>query len=250
MEEESIVKKVVTGVIVVASLVIAVMFYCMFDFEEILWEKNKTETISKEQIESNRGTDHTGKKAGEGIPSIKTKAEWEDVLNQVDYVTVTPKSVVKTDVYSLAKWADHYTKPTKTTRSRRRAEVQKTKFDVSANYTPYYIIELEDGTHILCQMNRGIADKIKKGETVELPIGKKLGFLQKAKDLLEPICDEMGASTDYVLYTIDNKWEEDNADMIFFVKVGVSVVFFFVLAVGAQVAVDKMFFDKKKDVTE
>lgn len=247
MEEESIVKKVVTGTIVVVSLVIAVLFYAWFDFEGILWNGNETEALSQEQIDSNRGTIHIGKKAGDGIPRIKSMEEWEDVLNDVDYVTVTPISVKKTDVYSLAKWADHYTKPTKTTRSRRRAEVQKTWLDISANYTPYYIIGLEDGTAILCQMNRGIAKKIENGESVELPLGRKTGLLKKAKEMLEPICDELNVSTDYVLYTIDDNWEKDNADMIFFVKVGVSVVFFFVIAVGAQLAVDKFVFDKKKD---
>lgn len=249
MDDENIVKKVATYVLITMSLVIAVIFYFWFDLESILWNSNKAETVSKEQIENNRGTSYIGKKAGEGIPSIKTKAEWEDVLNEVDYVTVTPKSVVKTDVYSLAKWADHYTKPTKTTRSRKRSEVQKTGFDISANYTPYYIIELEDGSHILCQMNRGIANKIKKGEKVELPIGRKIGFLKQAKDLLEPICDKMEAPTDYVLYTIDDKWEKDNEDMIFFVKLAISVVIFFALAVGLQLIVDKAFFDEEKKLT-
>ena len=43
------------------------------------------------------------------------------------------------------------------------------------------MIELEDGNSILAQMNRAIAKKIERGEKIELPLGKKIGFSKEAK---------------------------------------------------------------------
>ena len=142
-------------------------------------------------------------------------------------------------MYSLAKWVKHYTQKANGTSWRKLAETKKTAFDISANYSPYYIIELEDGNHILAQMNRTIANKIQNGENIELPLGKKIGFSKKAKELLKPICDEKKVSTDYVLYTIDNNWQAENADKIFYIKFVSAFVLFIVLAVILQLAYDK-----------
>lgn len=238
-------KKITDYFMIMIALVITVIFYFRFDLEGILWDSYERQEITAAQTEEDRVTDYIGQKAGEGIVSLTTGAEWEAVINQVDYVTVIPKSIVKTDVYSLAKWADYYTKHSNGTSGRRRPEVKQSSFNLSANYCPYYIIELEDGTHLLAQMNRGLAAKIQRGETVELPLGRKLGFLQSAKDMLTPVCKSLGASTDYVLYTIDDNWQSKNADNIFLIKLVVSVILFFVLAVVLQLLADRLFFTKK-----
>lgn len=239
-------KKIMDYFLVVVALVIAVIFYFRFDLEGILWNGREPEVITAAQTETDRVTDYTGKKAGEGILCLTTGAEWDAVINQVDYVTVIPESIVKTDVYSLAKWADYYTKRSNGASGRRRPEVKQSAFDLSANYCPYYIIELEDGTRILAQMNRGLAAKIEKGERIELPLGRKLGFLQAAKNMLSPVCESMNVSTDYVLYTIDDNWQADNADNIFFIKIVAAAVLFFVLAVVLQLLADRLFFPDKK----
>ena len=239
-------KKIIDYFMITVALIVTVVFYFRFDLEGILWNSYEREEITAAQTKEDRVTDYTGQKAGDGIVSLTTGAEWDAVINQIDYVTVIPESIVKTDVYSLAKWADYYTKRSNGTSGRRRPEVKQSSFDLSANYCPYYIIELKDGTRILTQMNRGLAAKIEKGESVELPLGRKLGFLQTAKNMLSPICKSLNVSTDYVLYTIDDNWQSKNADNIIFIKLVLSVILFFVLAVVLQLLADRLFFKGNK----
>ena len=234
-------QKIINYGLIILSLFIGIVFYFSFDVEEILWNKYEQESISSEQIKSDSTKDYTGLKAGEGITTITNLADWDKVLNDIDYVKVIPKSIEKTNVYSLSKWSEHYTKKSNGTSWRKLAEVKETSFDISANYTPYYMIELEYGNSILAQMNRAIAKKIERGEKIERPLGKKIGFSKEAKNLLRTICDEKNVSTDYVLYTIDNNWQAENADTIFYIKLVSAFVLFIVLAVILQLAYDKFF---------
>lgn len=241
-------KNFVEYTLIILMFIIAVIFFVCFDLENIFWENRKSEKVGSQDIEANLAKDFIGEKAGEGITFLTSKEEWEDTLNEVDYVSVVPKSIVKTDVYSLAKWVGHFKTRRNGSQGRKRAEVMQSKFDYTANYTPYYIIELEDGTHILAQMNRGIAKKIQNGEKVELPLGKKKGLLQRAKNLLKPICEEYDASNDYVLYTIDNDWEKENSTKIFIIKIVITIILFFVLTVIVLLFIDKIFTkNDKKD---
>ena len=48
-------------------------------------------------------------------------------------------------------------------------------------------------------------------------------------------------STDYVLYTIDNNWQAENVDTIFYIKLVSAFVLFIVLAVILQLVYDKFF---------
>lgn len=186
--EESLIKKIVNGALVVFSLLLAIAFYYVFDLENIFYERQQ-EVVSQAEIEANKSLDYSGKKAGDGIKTVSTKEEWEDTYT-TEYITVTPVNITKTNVYSLANWADHYTRRRTGGAGRRRRDVQTELFDYDDNYRRYYVIELEDGTNILAQMNRGIANKIAKGEKVELPLGKKAGLSSTAKKLLSDVIEE------------------------------------------------------------
>lgn len=235
-------KKIVEYVSVIIAIIVAAIFYINFDMEGILWDRQSQKAVSQAEIEADRDKDYSGKPAGEGIIEVKDRATWEGVSNDLDYVTVKPKSVEKTNVYSLAKWADHYYRKKNGTTGRKRAETQTEIIDYSANYSPYYIIELEDGTKILAQMNRGIAKKIAKhpGE-VALPLGQKLAYSQAAKNALADICAKQKVSTDYVLYTIDNTWEKEKENVIFFGKAGATAAVCLILGVVFLVIVDIIF---------
>lgn len=229
-------------VLVIVAIALAVVFYLNFDLEGILWDRQAQETVDQATIEEDRSVDYTGKLAGEGIVEVKDGTAWEAVLNDSDYVTVKPVGIQKTNVYSLAKWADYYNSRKNGTTGRRRAETQTQFLDYSANYSPYYIIELQDGTKILAQMNRGIAKKIAKNPgKVELPLGQKIAYSQEAKNALADICQEQKVATDYVLYTIDTNWEQEKENVIFFGKVGASVVVCIILGVILLVIADKIF---------
>lgn len=241
--EESLIKKIVDGALVVLSLIVAVAFYYAFDLENIFYEK-QLKTVSQADIEANRALDYSGKKAGEGIKTVKTKEEWEDTF-VTEYITITPVKITKTNVYSLANWVDHYTKRRTGGQGRRRNEVQKEPFDYDNNYRRYYVIELEDGTNILAQMNRGIANKIAKGEKITLPLGRKTGLTNTAKKMLSDIIEEKNITDTYVLYTIDDEWQKSNSNKIFFIKFGASAVLCLAIATIALTIVDKRVFKEE-----
>lgn len=233
-------KTIIDYILIILSFLIAIFFYTSFDVENILWNRYKRETINQETINQNKTKEYTGSIPDKDITVIKSKEEWDKVVNTIEYISVIPKSIYKTNIYSLAKWVDFYTKQPNGTSKRKLEEVKKTSFDISSNYIPFYIIELEDGSHILAQMNRGIAKKIQNGERVLLPLGKKIGFSKKAKNLLKPICEEWEVETDYVLYTIDNTWQADNKNKIWIIKLTISALLFIILAISLQLLYDKL----------
>lgn len=238
-------KKIIDYSLIFVAFICAIIFYYNFDLETILW--NQQDTVKQNNVlKEDLINDHSGYKAGEDVPIVKTKEEYNKSLNSVAYIAVEAKSVIKTNIYSLAKWEDHYDKNRKGQPTRKRNEVQKSSFDYHYIYTPYYIVELADGSHILAQMNRGVAKQLEKGKITILPLGKKLGFSKTAKNMLEEICKEYNVETDYVLYMINDKWEESHSDVIFLGKIGVSFVVFIILAVIFQLVADKIMNEKKE----
>lgn len=238
------IEKIVDYTLIAICFIFSVFFYVLFDLENILWDRFDRPIISTQDIEFDRSRDYTGYKAGEDIPNITNKDEWDDLLNDIDYARITPKSIVKTDVYSRANWIEAYTRKSNGATGRRLSDVRKSPLDISANYSPYYIIELEDGTHILAQMNRGIADKISKGQKVELPLGQKRGLTNTAKKLLKETYDEYDVITDHVFYTIRDSWEAEQTNRIMLEKAIISFVLFIILAVLVQLIVDKLIWKK------
>lgn len=233
-------RKVLDVILVLFSLAAAVLVFSNFNMEGILWNGNKPDAVSSQEMEGNPGTVYTGKPAGEGIPEVKTQEEWKEVLNDVDYITVTPEKIYKTNVYSLAEWADYFQRHRNGAVGRKKPTVRTSPLDVSQDYTPYYIIELEDGSHILAQMNRCLAKNIAKGKETPLPIGRKQGFSQGAKTALASVCEEYQAPTDYVLYTIDNEWQEKHSFEILIGKAVAAIIVFFVLAVVLELIADRI----------
>ncbi len=55
----------------------------------------------------------------------------------------------------------------------------------------------------------------------------------------------MNVSTDYVLYTLDDQWQAENANNIIIIKFAVSAVLFLVLAVVLQIAAERLLFKDK-----
>lgn len=239
-------RKVLDFVIVILSLVAAAFVFTGFDMEGIVKKMNQPAAVGSKELEANPGTAYEGRPAGEGIPEIKGQAEWEEVLNDVDYVKVVPKSIQKTDVYSLAEWADPFRRRRNGAVGKQKATVKQAPFDISLDYVPYYILELEDGSHILAQVSQSTAKDIKKGKEGALPIGRKRGFSQSAKSLLAPICAENDVPTDYIWYAVDNEWQDRHSFEILIGKAVVAVIFFFILAVVLELLADKVLGKKKQ----
>lgn len=81
-------KKVLDFIIVIVSLAAATFVFAGFNMEGILLKMNQPETIGSKEIEANPGTVYMGYPAGEGIPEVRSQSEWEETLNDVDYVKV------------------------------------------------------------------------------------------------------------------------------------------------------------------
>ena len=105
---------------------------------------------------------------------------------------------------------------------------------------------MEDGSKILAQLRQNTAKVLKKVETDAIPIGRKHGFSQAAKNMLADICQENQVSTEYIWYAIDNEWQEKHSFEILIGKAVVAVVFFFVLAVILELLADKIFGKRKE----
>lgn len=234
-------KKVLDFIIVIVSLAAAVFVFGGFNMEGILLKMNQPESIGSQEIEANPGVAYMGYPAGEGIPEVRSQSEWGEALNDVDYVKVVPKSIQKTNVYSLADWADPFRRRRNGAVGRQKPTVKQSPIDVSLDYVPYYILELEDGSKILAQVSQNAAKALKEGKTDAIPIGRKHGFSQGAKNMLADICQENQVSTEYIWYAIDNEWQKNHSFEILIGKAAVAVVFFFVLAVILELLADKIF---------
>ncbi len=239
-------KKILDFVIVIVSLVAAVFVFSEFNMEGILKKMDQPATVGSQQMEENPGTVYVGSPAGEGIPEIHGKSDWEEALNSINDITIRPKSIQKTDIYSLAEWADPFKRRRNGAVGKQKATVKKSPVDIFLDYVPYYIVELEDGSHVLAQFSQNTAKEIQKGKIDKLPIGRKQGFSQTAKSMLAPICEEYQAPTDYIFYAVDNEWQEKHSFEIMIGKAVVAVVFFFVLAVVLELLADKLFGKKKR----
>lgn len=239
-------KKVLDFIIVIVSLAAATFVFAGFNMEGILLKMNQPETIGSKEIEANPGTVYMGYPAGEGIPEVRSQSEWEETLNDVDYVKVLPKSLKKTNVYSLAEWADPFRRRRNGAVGKQKPAVRQSPIDVFVEYIPYYILELEDGSKILAQVSQNTAKALEKGESDAIPIGRKRGFSQGAKNMLSDICEENQVSTEYVWYAIDNEWQKKNSFGILIGKAAVAVVFFFVLAVILELVADKLLGKRKE----
>lgn len=234
------------------ALALGVVTFMLFDMEGILWAQRDQTPVSRAEIENGEWADHTGKNAGDGILSLTSQSQWENL--GTEYVTVVPKSIYKTDIYSLAGWAERSLKNrTGAYRGSKHAHIKRS-FDYFMGYMPnffteyypYYVIELEDGSHILAQMNRSIANKAGRGGEISLPIGQKERLSsQYVKDSLLTLSRDMGFSTDYVLYVIDDPWQEANALWIFWGKV-VAALVVVVLVLSMETVLKKIRGRKKK----
>lgn len=239
-------RKMIDAVMIFAALAAAVFVFQKLDVEEYLLNKAQLPAVSQAQMEVDVLLDAAGMPAGEGVTELTEIGQWEDILSEADYVTVTPVSVVKTDVSTLAKWESFFNKNANGTTGNRRDEVVEGGFHMPLIYTPVYVIELPDGSHVLAQMSRCYADRIEKGEQVTLPLGTRMGMLDETRSLLREDMEKYGTPDDYILYTLNNQWQGEYADTILFVKLGAAAAAGLVLAVALLMIVDGIFTRKEK----
>lgn len=209
--------KVKAWIATIAGLAAALFVFCNFSIEGYLWNKEEDNAVSAQELKENTSDTYIGHPAAEDVPKITSLEDFEQMADSIDTATVLPKSIIPTGVYSLGKWSDYFTSRKNGTSWRRKEEVLTSSFlaGLWGDYSEYYLIELEDGEYILAQMNDCIAGEIKKGESLLLPVGHKIGFSQKAKKEMSDICNEYGASMKYVFYAIDDNWQSEHSFALF-----------------------------------
>lgn len=239
-------EKVITVVAVMLGLLAAFFVYQNF-YPEDFMKKDET-VITMSDIEKNKSVSYTGHPAGEDIPRISGKDEFEEILD-IDDVTVEPKGIVSTGISKLKAWESPYYKKAGTGGSRagaRRREVI-TGWDLLDQYNEYYLLECPDGTYILAQMSKRIAKAIEKGEQLTLPISKKAGISKEVQGYLSEFSDEYDMTMKGVLYTFDDEWYQEHSTAITLIRLGVAFVIWIVTGVLLLLLGEKCLIKKKAD---
>lgn len=214
-------EKMKTWISAVLAIAAALFVFTNFSIEGFLWDKEKDDVVTAKELEEKTSDTYIGRPAAEDVKTITTKEEYDGLIGSVEVVSAKPKTVIATGVYSLGKWSEPYTKSRKRATKRKKAQVLTSTFlaRIWGEYSQYYLIQLDDDSYILAQMNDCVADEIEKGEGVRLPLGHKLAFSQAAKNELDEICQEYGADTKYVFYAIDDNWQKENSFLFFISRI-------------------------------
>lgn len=232
-------EKVITCISTTIALIAAVFLFFHFYPENLL--RRSESAVNPKDMDP--GVIYTGSPAGEDIPRLSKKEEFETLTFDYDYVTVEAKEMIPTKVYSLKPWVDPYTtqriRRRRTGVKRRKKDIIKSALDMQEDYNQYYLLKLPDTSYILAQIPPGEANAIKKGEKVTLPIGRKTRLNQTAKSLLTEICDRYNVSMEGVLYTLDEEWYEKNHLWVFLIRFAAAFVALFVIAVVLDFALGK-----------
>ena len=231
-------KKTILVCAAIAAFMVAFLFYVWFQPEA--FRNAETEPVGMDEIEADPTKSYAGRTAGEDIPLIASAAAFEE-LWEGDYVTVSPKSVVRTGIYGRKPWvkASNYSG-----RRRRKREIIDDMSGLLAygaeDYREYCLIELEDSSYILAQLTVPHQRAIAKGDTAVMPIGEKKTS-GRASAALEEICGEYDAESGCLLYMVDDEWDESHSFTLFIVRYGAAGVGFFIVAIPLFMAASKIF---------
>lgn len=233
-------KNVVVIIVVLISLVPAFFLYLHLHPEDYM--KREEAPVSMKEIKKDRLDSSVGYPAGDDIVRLSGKADFEE-MNSIDRFTIEPKSVIKTDVGSRKKWQSaYYSVRSGKRRTRKKAKPQVLQgLDVMDYYNEYYLMECPDGTYILAQLPHKYVSKIQKGEKVILPICMKDSITKNAQDKLSTIGKQYDVAMQGVLYCFDDNWMKEQNFKVMAIRIGASVVLFFVISVGLITLFEKLF---------
>lgn len=235
---------ILTVIIAIISLILAFLVFANLNPEG--WIKKEGAPVLLTDIPAGDSGAYTGKTAGDDVKKLTGSKELEDIIG-TQYISAVPKEVIKTGVYGLKPWLDPY-KITSARNGRGRmyrtgrkaAEATNKSLFAVSSYIEYYLIKLPDDTYILAQFSDTCRKAIEKGETITLPLGIRKATGKETRTLLKDICSRYGANPDFVLYSIDNEWNEEHEFTLFMIRFGISAVVFLILSVTMLTAADKI----------
>jgi hypothetical protein len=210
--------KLLNTVVSVAIFLVAAAVFFEIRPQDFL--RKDDEAVMYAEIQAaGAGMSFTGKKAGADVPRI---AGAEEFMAQYpfDAFTAQPVNAVPTGVYELARWkSGAYAARHRTQNSPR---VTTSVFWAMTGYNQYYMLELSDGTHVLALLERDLAEKLERGNTVTLPVSARAGVDFAAKPYLREVCAQYGADADNVIYAFDDAWYADNSGKLALIRVGIA----------------------------
>ena len=227
---------------VVVALIIGVLVGKNISLESMLKKNEQPVTLS--MTEGGIPEDYIGKPAAEDIPRIEDLGTWEETWT-TSYITVEPKSIVPTGIGVRYPWIPAYSNSSRRGGPRKKADIINTKFDIFNEYGEYYLLQLPDDSYILGEIPMDDARKLKAGESVTLPVGRKQSADSRVVANITNICAEYDVDTEDVFYCIDEKWSEEHNFMLLLMRFGVGAVVVLVLGTILITIVDKVF--KVKD---
>ena len=237
--------KIILWVSVIVAIGIAAPVYFNWNPEYLL--RMNEEEVMLADIQQNGSEAYIGSPAGADIPRINGKEDFRTTRDSA--FTAEPVDVVYTGAYELKSWVDPYVY--RRTRKGRKYGAPKRKqqylqyknpeglFQNHADYLPFYLLKLRDGTYILAQIPENYAKDIQNGKTVTLPIGKKL--IKGIPKTLHHLCSQYDADTGSVYYAFCDEWHEKHQFIVFLIRVGAVTVVFFGIAISLILIGNKVF---------
>lgn len=223
---------------VIVALAIAVFVTKSISLEPLL--RGKEEPVSLTMTKSGLPEDSIGMPAADDIPRIEDIQTWEDTW-QTSYVTIEPIGIVSTGIGKRHAWIEAYTNSRKRGGTRKRAEATNMAFDILGEYGEYYLLQLPDESYILAQMPVDYARKIKAGQKVVLPIGRKEAANQQVLAKISDICQEYDVYTESVFYCINDKWNESHKLTLQLIRIGIGILITFVIGLILIIIIDRIF---------
>lgn len=235
--------KVLEFASVIVAIIIGVVVAKNIPMESILKGEGTAVTLST--IEGGLPEECIGEPAGDDIPRIENVETWENTW-QTSYVTVEPIGIIPTGIGNRHPWVSAYTTATRRHPSRRRADVTRMAVDVFDEYGEYFILQLPDESYILAQMPIDDARKLKSGQSITLPIGRKTAVDRQVLANITELCEEYSVNTDGVFYCIDDAWNEDHSSILQLARIGIVILTTIVVGSILITGVEKVHTSYKK----
>lgn len=208
-------------------------------FESILRRKEEPVTLAK--AEEGLVDDSIGMPAGDDIPRIENAQIWEDTWWDISCITIEPIGIIPTGVGVRHPWVSAYQNSRKRG-NRKRPDISYMILDVFDEYGEYYLLQLPDKSYILAQIPIDYVWKIKLGQDITLPIGKKHAANNQILSRISELCDQYHVdTTEGVFYCINDEWNEKHSMMLGFARFGIGFVIMLVFGTIFITIIHKVF---------
>ena len=206
------------------------------------------QVVELKELQANPIEDYAGKPAGESIPRLTGKDEFEQ-LRHKGYATITTDEIIPTGIYGLIS-QEAYNILQKGVvrvggRVRRKTNIvewaKRWPLMDAQYYQEYYLVRLPDSTYILALLSPGIEKEFRTKGEITLPIGRKETIRNEVRTLFTDICSKYEVEPVYYLFMVDNAWIEEKRGILFILRFIPAAGVFFILASGWVMIMGKIF---------